>query len=278
MTPRRRGSRRRGAPRRSRSASILTARPGLELDPDPVDDRSRELERHGRRHVAVDALGIGGPEHLLGREVGRVPPAVDRLEVAGGPVGGREEPDGEVGARAVQAESVEAAIRQTLGVRLELGRARDPGLGRIVRVEPADVRDVLPELLVRGLLLELGVDELRPRGGRHGNDVQLVVMRLTTSPVSGRYGRRSRPCARRVEPRERAWRVRTRRGRCARRARRRGRGGAPASTEGRSRACPLPRAGSARASPTGRSRGRRRTSRRARRLPRDAARHSSLPM
>jgi hypothetical protein len=41
----------------------------FELDPDAGDDRAGELERHGRRHVAVHALGIRCREQLLGREV-----------------------------------------------------------------------------------------------------------------------------------------------------------------------------------------------------------------
>ena len=139
-------------------------------------------------------------------------PAVDRLEVAGSPVGGREEPDREVRARAVQAESVEVAIRQALGVRLELGRARDPGLRRIVRVEPADVRDVLPEPLVRGLGLEFRVDELGPRWGGHGDDVP--ARRHAIDDLAGLREVREEIAsgARRVEPRERARRVRTREG------------------------------------------------------------------
>ena len=70
-----------------------------------------------------------------------------------------------------------------------------PRLGRVVRVEPADVRDGLPELLrTRRLVLEVGVDDLCPGiASAPGTMHQLVVMRFTTSPVSGRYGRRSRP-------------------------------------------------------------------------------------
>ena len=61
-------------------------------------------------------------------------------------------------------------------------------------VEPADVRDVLPELLVRRLAARGPGRRARPTSGvGTGTMFQLVVMRFTTSPVSGRYGRRSRP-------------------------------------------------------------------------------------
>ncbi|MBK5250394.1 MAG: FAD-binding oxidoreductase, partial [Actinomycetales bacterium] len=44
------------------------------------DDRPAEEQRLGRRDVALGPLGVRRGEHLLGREVGHVDDAVDRLE------------------------------------------------------------------------------------------------------------------------------------------------------------------------------------------------------
>ena len=63
----------------------LDRAPALELDPDPVEDRAVELERHRRAHVAVDPERIGCRERLLARDVREVADPVDRLEAAGLP-------------------------------------------------------------------------------------------------------------------------------------------------------------------------------------------------
>ena len=136
--------------------------------------------------------------------------AVDRLEVAGRPVRRREEPDGQVGARAVQAQRVEAAISETLCVRLQLVRALDPRGGRIVRLEAADVRHVLPQLLERRLGVEVRIDELGPGARRHGHDVPAGRHAVHDLPGLREIGEEIAAGAGRVEPLERAWRMRTR--------------------------------------------------------------------
>ena len=181
-----------------------------ELDADVLDDRARELERHGRGDVTVDPLGIRCAEDLLGRDVRRVPSAVDRLEVARRPVRRREQPDGQVGSGPVEPERVVTLIREPSGVRLQGRGALDPRLRRVVLVETADVRDVLPQLLVGGFPLEVGVHELRPRPCRHGDDVP--ARRHAVHDLTGLREIRQQIAAGAcgVEPLQRARRVRAR--------------------------------------------------------------------
>ena len=191
---------------------------------------------------------IGRREDLLGRDVREVATTVDRRRGrAARPVRRRKQADREVGARAVEAERVEAALGEARRVRLQRrSSARaTPRPGR--RVEAADVRDVLPELLVApSSRVEVGVDELGPRGSGRA--------RCSSSSSCGSRPRRSRGGtaggrARRAPGRGRRARAARagRRARCARRARPRGRAGARASTAARSRACPRRRARCARA-------------------------------
>ena len=143
---------------------------GFELDPDPVDQRAVHLERARRRHVTVDASRVGGREHLLARDVREVTQTVDGREVGGVPDGRREETHGQIGAGAVQPDRVEAPLGEPCGDGLERPRALAPGLGGIILVEPADVRDRLPESSERLARLELGIDERGPaRRGRRGD-------------------------------------------------------------------------------------------------------------
>jgi hypothetical protein len=63
-------------------------------------------------------------------------------------------------------DRVEARVREPCGGRLELVEARPPGSDRIGLVEPAGVRDLLPQSLERRRLVEIRVDDPRPAGGR----------------------------------------------------------------------------------------------------------------
>ena len=182
--------------------------PARELHADVLDDRARELERHGRGDVTVDALGIRRAEDFLGRDVRGVPSAVDRLEVARRPVRRREQPDGQIGSGPVEPERVVPLLREPLGIRLQGLGALDPRLGRVVLVEAADVRDVLPQLRVCGFPLEVGVDELRPRPRWHRDDVP--ARRHTVHDFAGLREIRQQVAAGAcgVEPLERARRLR----------------------------------------------------------------------
>src|SRR6185436_15623408 len=91
-------------------------------------------------------------------------------EVCRVPGGRGEEADGEVGSGAVEPDRVESPLGDGCRDALELLRARAPRLGGIGLVEPADVRDRLPEAVVRLPAVELRVDELRPAGRRRGRD------------------------------------------------------------------------------------------------------------
>src|SRR5260221_628073 len=72
------------------------------------DDRTADDERLGGSHDAVRPLRVRRAEDLLRGEVRHVPDAVHRLEAGGHEVRGREQPDGEVGAGAAEAQRVEA--------------------------------------------------------------------------------------------------------------------------------------------------------------------------
>jgi hypothetical protein len=89
---------------------------------------------------------------------------------AGEPARAREQPDGEVGAVALEPDRVEAALGQPLG---SPDRRRHPLLPRGHRVglvQAADVRELPPELLDRRLLVELRIDRPRPPRGRIRDD------------------------------------------------------------------------------------------------------------
>ena len=144
--------------------------PLRELDPDPVDHRPVQLERPGRGHVPVHACRIRRREHLLARDVREVAQPVDGREVGGVPHRRREEPDRQVGARAVEPDRVEATLGQAGRDALQRGRTQTPGRDRVVLVESADVGDRVPEALVGLVRPELRIDERRPADGGRGGD------------------------------------------------------------------------------------------------------------
>jgi hypothetical protein len=73
---------------------------GLETDLDIVDQRALMRERLGGGHEALDAPGMRGGEHFLGRDIGIAEHAVLGNRGAAMPFVIVGEPDGEVGARA----------------------------------------------------------------------------------------------------------------------------------------------------------------------------------
>ena len=171
----------------------LDRSPALELDPDAVHVRAEELERHRRGDVAVDPLGVGRREDLLGRQVRVVRQAVDGREVGAEPLRAREQPDRQVRARPVQVDRVEAPLGHPV-------RARDD------RPHPLQPRGDWSSASSRrmctisshsrssaSLGLELGVHPLRPAGFGYGPAVQFVVCALTIFGTSATYGRMSRP-------------------------------------------------------------------------------------
>ena len=145
------------------SASIFDRPAALELDPQAADDRAVELERHRRGHVPVDPQRIGRRERLL----------------ASGCSGSASSPSTVVNSAACQTDDRKsptsgrcpgpwrwiASNRRSVSA---VGAAacvaiRSPRGHGIVLVETADVRDRLPEAVVRLGRLELRVDELGPR-------------------------------------------------------------------------------------------------------------------
>ena len=74
--------------------------------------------------------------------------------------------DGQVRARAVVVERVEAALGELAGDLDEPVGARAPGGDRVLLVQPQDVQELLLELGQRRVGLEVGVDELGPRRRR----------------------------------------------------------------------------------------------------------------
>ena len=91
---------------------------------------------------------------------------VDGLVLRGVERRAREQADGQVGARAPRSAARRSGARSAArGGRQRVG-ALVPGRDRVRLVEPADVRDLLPELVERLVGRQVGEDELRPRPGR----------------------------------------------------------------------------------------------------------------
>ena len=109
-------------------------------------------------------------EDLLGRDVRHVDDPVDRLEARRHEAARRQQPDDEVGAGALEVQRVEAALGQPLAGADERVGALAPRGDRVVGVEAADVDELVDELRERGVVVEVGVDQPRPRQARAGAD------------------------------------------------------------------------------------------------------------
>ena len=99
-----------------------------------------------------------------------MPQTAARREVAGPPAAALEEPDGQLGAGAAQLDRVEAALGERRRRAPEQPDTLVPRGRRVGLVQAQHVVELRPELVVRGRLVELGVDELRPGRMRAGHD------------------------------------------------------------------------------------------------------------
>jgi hypothetical protein len=143
----------------------------LEAHAQPADDGAVEQDEWlGRRHVAVGALRVGGREDLLGRQVRHVLDAVDCREPRRLPAAACEQADGEVGARPVVADRVEAPVAQALRHADQRVGALAPRGQRVVLVEAQHVLELARQPLDRGVGREVGVDEAGPGDRGAGPD------------------------------------------------------------------------------------------------------------
>ena len=177
------------------SASICTARPPSKRTLQVAHDGAvHQHERLGRGDGAVHARGVGRGEDLLRRQVRHVLEPVDALEARRRPARRRQQPDGQVGARTLVVQRVEAALRS--GAR----RSRRGSPRARARPRPGPPR--------RGGRRASGGPRAargHPPSGRSGKTsfahgsvgqgaiVQFVVRSLTTLPASLSEGKRSRP-------------------------------------------------------------------------------------
>ena len=159
------GAAARGSARRPTLAFTSTARP-----PSKRSSRSRTtlpasasgfVERTTpsvrRRSGLVKTSSVGMFDHVAA--------AVDRLLERRAPGGAGDQADGEVGARAAEAEAVEARARSGASARsTELVDVRAPGLDRVGLVQPGRRRDRVPEPLDVGLAEDRSSPS--PRSGR----------------------------------------------------------------------------------------------------------------
>jgi hypothetical protein len=121
--------------------------------------------------VALGALGVRGREHLLGGDVRQVRQAVTAVLAAADPVRAGQQPDRQVGARTHEPQRREPEGVEPPGRGPQLLAARAPRRRRVRLVEAADVGDLLPQPLGRGLGREVRVDEGGPGrigAGHHG--------------------------------------------------------------------------------------------------------------
>ena len=231
---RRRRCRPRGRPRSAPSARATTVPPSTS----GLVARTSPSTRVGSGVVKTSSVGRFG--------MCSMPSTVEKRAAIQRELG--QQADGQVGARALVVQRVEAARGEPLGHGDELVRARAPGGDRVLLVEPADVHDLLPELGQRRRRARgRGARASAQAGGRAGPIVQLIVRSLTTSPASFTRGSRSRPARAGRGRRAGPGATGAGRGRCARaRWRPSARIRSPYQAA-RSRACPRRRARSARA-------------------------------
>src|SRR5439155_16603243 len=87
---------------------------------------------------------------------------VDRRVSSADPARGRQQSDGQVGSRPLEVDRVEMQVAQPLRNPLEGAASLAPGSLGIVFVQAAHIYDLLPELVERGLRLEVGENEPGP--------------------------------------------------------------------------------------------------------------------
>ena len=134
--------------------------------------------------------------------------AVDRLEVRRVPGGRGEEADRQVGAGAVEANRVEAPFGEACRRAVEDARSLAPRRHGVVAVEPADVRDLLPEAVVRLVGVELRVDERAPGARRRRGHAPVRRALVDDLAGAGQVGQHVPSGPRRVDPVERVRRGR----------------------------------------------------------------------
>jgi hypothetical protein len=113
--------------------------------------------------MALGAGRIGAGEHLLGGDVGEVALAPLGLKASAGPADAGQQPDRQVGSRSEIVQRVQLGLGEARRGRCEGVRARSPGRDRVVLVQPADVRDLLPQQIQGISPREAGVDQRCPR-------------------------------------------------------------------------------------------------------------------
>ena len=143
----------------------------LEAHAQATDDRPvAQHERLRRGHHPVRPLRIGRREHLLGRQVRDVAQPVGSVEVRAPPGVGPEHADAQLGAGAAQLDRVELARAQPVGGGSQRRHPLLPRLGGIGLVQPQDVLELAPQRLERLVLLQFGMDQLRPGRVRARDD------------------------------------------------------------------------------------------------------------
>ena len=152
---------------------------GVDLDRDAVleahaqtaDDRAvAKRERLRRRDVAGRAQRVGRREDLLGRQVRQVAQPVGAREVGSPPAVRRQHADRELRPRPAQLDRVERARGQPLRRVAQHRHALVPRARGVAVVEPQHVLELVPEPLVRRVLVEVGIHERRPRAVRRRDD------------------------------------------------------------------------------------------------------------
>ncbi len=100
------------------------------------------------------------------------------LEIAGLPVGGRKQPDRQLGARPAQLDRVEPAVVEPFRRGLQERDPLLPGRGRVGLIEPQHVPELVPEPLVRRVRVELREDQVGPvvRRARDRRPVRRAVV------------------------------------------------------------------------------------------------------
>ena len=138
----------------------------------PGHERAGDVERLRRRHDPLRPLRVRGRVHLFGRDVRHVPHAGARVRRAAllREPGAREEADGEVGARAGEVERIQVERVEAVRHLPDLVDPLPPGRGGIGLVQPADVDDVLPQLLERLGGVQVRIDRLGPAPRREGGE------------------------------------------------------------------------------------------------------------